>query len=133
MGKFVVVSIRGVFIINNQKYPEELLQHNQEEADTLILLQAKNVTDLDPFTDLYVVSPDTDVLLLLIYYFPQLCASAIFRTGSGNDQRDIETRKMYESIGPLHAKAILGFRVFTGCDQIGRFYGKSNRILSYNH
>ena len=32
---------------------------------------------------------------------------------------------MYESIGPLHAKAILGLHVFTGCDQIGRFYGKS--------
>ena len=51
--------------------------------------------------------------------------SSTFRTGSGNDQRDIEIRKMYESIGPLHANAILGFHVFTGCDQIGRFYGKS--------
>ena len=86
---------------------------------------------MDPFTDLYVVSPllfhvvDTDVLLLLIYYYPQLCASTTFRTGSGNDQRDIEIRKMHESVGPLHAKAILGFHVFTGCDKIGRFYGKS--------
>ena len=59
---------------------------------------------MDPFTDLYVVSPDTDVLLLLIYYYPQLCANTTFRTGSGNDQRDIEIRKMYESIDPLHAK-----------------------------
>ena len=88
------------------------------------VLQTKNVTNLDPFTDLYVVLPDTDVLLLLIYYYPQLCASTTFRAGSGNDQRDIEIRKMYESIGPLHAKAILGFHVFTGCDQIGRFNGK---------
>ena len=32
---------------------------------------------------------------------------------------------MYESFGPLHAKAILGFHIFTGCDQISRFYGKS--------
>ena len=108
-------------ITNIPQYPEELLQHNQEEAGTLILLQAKNVTDLDPF----IVSPDADVLLLLIYYYPQLRTSTTFRTGSGNDQRDIEIRKMYESIGPLHAKAILGLHVFTGCDQIGRFYGKS--------
>ena len=42
------------------------------------VLQAKNVTDLDPFTDLYVVLPDTDVLLLLIYCYPQLCASTTF-------------------------------------------------------
>ena len=80
---------------------------------------------MDPFTDLYVVLPETGVLLLLIYYYPQLCASITFRRDRGNDQRDIEIRKMYESIGPLHAKAILGFHVFTGCDQICRFYGKS--------
>ena len=80
---------------------------------------------MDPFTDLYVVLPETSVLLLLIYYYPQLCASITFRRDRGNDQRDIEIRKMYESIGPLHAKAILGFHVFTGCDQICRFYGKS--------
>ena len=47
------------------QYPDELLQHNQEKADTLILPQAKNLTDLDPFTDFYVLSLDTDVLLLL--------------------------------------------------------------------
>ena len=80
---------------------------------------------MDPFTDLYVVLPETGVLLLLIYYYPQLCASITFRRDRGNDQRDIEIRKMYESIGPLHAKAILGFHVFTVCDQICRFYGKS--------
>ena len=32
---------------------------------------------------------------------------------------------MYASIGPLHAKAILGFHLFTRCNQIGHFYGKS--------
>ena len=53
-------------ITNIPQYPEEQLQYNQEETDISILLQAKNVTDLDPFTDLF-VSPDTDVLLLLIF------------------------------------------------------------------
>ena len=125
VGKQSVVVFDPKCITNIPQYPEKLLQHNQEEADTLILLQSKNVTDLDPFTDLYVVSPDTDILLLLIYYYPQLCASTTFRTGIGNDQSNIEIRKMYESIGPLYANAILGFLVFTGFDQIGRFYGKS--------
>ena len=66
VGKEFAVVFDTKCITNIPQYPEELLQHNQEEADTLILLQAKNVTDLDPFTDLYVVSPGTDVLLLLI-------------------------------------------------------------------
>ena len=70
VGKRFVVVYETKCITNIQQYPEELVQHNQEEADTLLLLQAKNVTDLDPFTDLYIASPDTDVLLLLIYYYP---------------------------------------------------------------
>ena len=116
VGKQFVVVFDTKCITNIPQYPEELLQHNQEEADTLILFQAKNVTDLDPFTDFYVISSDTDVLLILIYYYHQLYASSTFQTGSGNNERDIEIRKMHESIGPLHAKAILGFHVFTGCE-----------------
>ena len=124
VGKQFVVVFYMKCITNIPQYPEELLQHNQEEAHTLILLQAKMSLIWIPLL-IYVVSPDTDVLLLLIYYYLQPCASTIYRTGSGNDQHDIKIRKMYESIGPLHAKVILGLHVFTGCDQIGRFYGKS--------
>ena len=105
--QFVVV-FNAKCITNIPQYPEELLQYNQEEADTLILLQAKNVTGFDPFTELYVASIDMEVRLLLIYYYPQLCASPI-----------------YESIGPWHANAIFGFHVFTECNQIGHFYGTS--------
>ena len=126
VGKRFVAVFDTKGITNISQYPEELLQHNHEEADTLILLQARNVIDLDPFTDFNVVSPDTDVLLLLIYYYTELCASTISRTGSGNDQRDIKIREMNESIGPLFAKATLGFHVFTGWDQTGGIYGNQN-------
>ena len=66
MGNSLLLFFDTKCITNIPQYPEEQLQYNQEETDISILLQAKNVTDLDPFTDLF-VSPDTDVLLLLIF------------------------------------------------------------------
>ena len=66
MGNSLLLFFDTKSITNIPQYPEEQLQYNQEETDISILLQAKNVTDLDPFTDLF-VSPDTDVLLLLIF------------------------------------------------------------------
>jgi len=136
-GKAFVVVYDTTCLTNIAEYPDELKQHDQEEADTLIILQAKHVADTNPFSELFIVSPDTDVFLLLIHYYPQLCVSTTFRTGTGNNLRDINIRDMYEAVGPHHADAILGFHVFSGCDQTGRFYGKSKSecfriFLKYN-
>ena len=37
-------------------------------------------------------------------------------------------RECYESIGSNHADALVGFHVFTGCDIIGHFLGKSKAL-----
>ena len=37
-------------------------------------------------------------------------------------------RECCESIGSNHADALVGFHVFTGCDAIGRFLGKSKTL-----
>ena len=37
-------------------------------------------------------------------------------------------RECYESIGSNHADALVEFHVFTGCDIIGRFLGKSKAL-----
>ena len=42
--QFVVFNSK--YITNIPQYLEKLLKHNQEEIDTLILVQAKNVTNL---------------------------------------------------------------------------------------
>ena len=40
-------------------------------------------------------------------------------------QRDISISQCYEAVGPRRAKALLGFHAITGCDQTGRFNGKT--------
>ena len=99
--------------------------HDHEEADTLLILHCCDVAQRDPFTECIVFSPDTDVFLLLIHHFPELSQSTIFRTGRGDQLRDISISQCYEKIGPERAKALLGFHAMTGCDQTGRFNGKT--------
>ena len=70
-------------------------------------------------------SPDTDVFLLLIHFYQSLPQSLLFHTGRGKDARKINIASCYEGIGPRYAKALLGFHVFTGCDQTGRFSRKT--------
>ena len=53
---------------NFETFPEALKTHTHEEADTLIVLHALDVSNSDRKMDrLYVFSPDTDVFLLLVY------------------------------------------------------------------
>ena len=91
-------------------------------------------------SEVCILSPDTDVFLLLIQFYPQLCASTIFRTGKTTNIRDIDIDIgiMYETLGPSHAEALLGFHAFTGCDQTGRFFGKLKKecfkiFIAYSH
>ena len=52
---------------NIDNYSPELLEH--DHADTLLVVQAIDVARNDPFTEYYIYSPDTDVLVLLIHHY----------------------------------------------------------------
>ena len=114
-----------VTVTNIQDFHIGLKNHDHEEADTLLVLHAIDVAKQDLFTECYVFSPDTDVFLLLIYYCESLPLVTYFRTGRGSDERDINIKQCFEALGARRSTAILGFHVLTGCDQIGRFSGKS--------
>ena len=57
---------------NTDNYSPELLEHDHEEADTLLIVQAIDVARNDSFTECYIYSPDTDVLVLLIHHYQML-------------------------------------------------------------
>ena len=64
--KFVVYQTSCVTNIDN--YPTDLEYHNHEEADTLIMLQAKNVTDMYPDCEIYIYYQQTVFLLAIHFY-----------------------------------------------------------------
>ena len=58
--------------------PDELKFHSHVEADTLIALHSIDVAKRNPFCQIYVACSDTDALLLLLYFYPQICNNTVF-------------------------------------------------------
>ena len=79
-------------ISNLEDFAQEMMTHDYEEADTLRLLHVTDVSARNPFTELHICSPDTDVFLLTIPKYPILCANTAFMTGSGKQARTIPIR-----------------------------------------
>jgi len=121
----IAVTFSKQTITNIDELSTDLQNHDHEEADTLLVLHAIGVTKMNPFSECVVVSPDTDVFLLLLYYYELIPHATLFRTGRGDAERDISLQQCFENLGLKKSKAVLGFHVLTGCDQIGRFSGKA--------
>ena len=98
-----------------------LSNHKQEEADTSIVLHANDVTRRNPFSDLTISCSDTDVLLILLHYFEDLCSTTVFST----HEHDMPLQPLAEKLGSNVCKGLLGFHTLTGSDQTGKFFGFS--------
>ena len=125
--RFVVVH-DTVAESNYEEFSEDLKIHSHEEADTLLVLHALDVSNCGRKVDsLHIFSPDTDVFLLLVNRYSQLCPNTVFVTGRGLLRREIQLKNIYDSIGKDKADALLGFHAFTGADTSGRFAGKTKK------
>ena len=103
--KLMVTS--GTQTKGNVDIPCSLLTQSQEEADTLLLLHALNVSS---HADLVVSSPDTDVLVLLVYMYPSLPICTTFLTGKGRLKRNISVQSIYNNLGPKRSLCSDRFR-----------------------
>ena len=110
---------------NTDEINEDIRSHTHEEADTLIALHSLDASKDRKDLILDVFSPDTDVLLLLLYWYQSLCKETYFLTGRGNTKRSISVKEIHTALGTEKADAILGFHSLTGADTTGRFAGKS--------
>ena len=66
------VSYATKCISNLEDFAQEMMTHDHEEAHTLLLLHAADVSTRNPFTELRIYSPDNDVFLLTIHKCPIL-------------------------------------------------------------
>ena len=99
----------------------DLKIYTHEEADTGIVLHAIDVCSRDPLVKLIISCSDTDVLLILLYYYEKLNSSTEFKTL----KHVMNLKRIHDSIGPKVAKALIGFHAMSGCDQTGKFHGFS--------
>ena len=109
INKPYVVTYDTISKTNIDDLPVDIMRHDHEEADTLLILHCWDIATSDPFTECVVHSPDTDVFLLLVHHFQSLPQCLIFRTGKGGTMRDLSIRNCYEALGSNQANALLGF------------------------
>ncbi len=92
----------------------EQLKSTQEEADTRIILHVNHIRQPNVIT----WSPDTDVLVLLIYYFKQLssCRKLFMKTGVKDKTRFIPIHDICNSMDDQVCRLLLPIHSLTGCD-----------------
>ena len=86
-----------------------------------IILHAKDDTQWNPFSDLIRRCSDTDVWLILLYYFDELCSTTIFST----NEHDMPLQLLAEKLNFDLRKGLLGFHAPTESDQTEKFFGYS--------
>ena len=75
---------------------------------------------------IHVVSPDTDVFVLLVAFDSTIPAN-VFMFGANGKIYYIS--KLSKAIGERKCQALVGFRAFTACDTTGKFKGKGKPTL----
>jgi len=99
------------------------LGSSHKEADTKLVLHAL-AASCSGATTVHVYSPDTDVLVLLLRRYPELCQDTSFVTGVGQNNRIIKLGAIYSAIGDKKAAALPSFHALSGADVTGSFSGK---------
>ena len=77
-GKRYVLANNSTAESNIVDFPDELKFHSHEEADTLIVLHSIAFAKRNPSCQICVLCSDTDILLLLLYFYPQICNNTVF-------------------------------------------------------
>ena len=97
----------------------EALTLRIEESDMRIIPHIKWAL-INGAENIMVLSNDTDVLALLLYYLSTYKEYGLkqvwIRVGSGNNQRFISVHVLEEKLGPELCKVILKLHIGTGCD-----------------
>ncbi|KAF3837908.1 hypothetical protein F7725_009676 [Dissostichus mawsoni] len=103
------------------------LRSNQEETDSRIVLYLHQAFKWG-YKSSVVRTPDTDILMILLYHASRINLSIYLDHGSGKHRTLINVTELSESLGPDYCSTLLGFYVFTGEDCTSAFKGKGKVI-----
>lgn len=125
----VVYNIAKVNI--SHTIPDEVQEHNHEEAETIIPLHVIHAVENCTWCKVCVWPPDTDVFVLLIDVAANghlgVGAQLKFITGKGANYRTIHIMERVCLLGIQKSQGLLGLHNFSGADWGGKFVGISKR------
>ena len=110
---------------------QQILDTNQEEADTVMILHAKYEADRGS-TCLAIHSPDTDVLVLLLHHYRYIGAAHLYMstgrvTVHTDGRRFIPIHQLIDKLTEEQINILLPVYCITGCDTTSGFFGKGKR------
>ncbi|WAQ94372.1 hypothetical protein MAR_006843, partial [Mya arenaria] len=120
-----------VIVTTNGCCNQPILDTNQEEADTVMILHAKYEADRGS-TCIAIHSPDTDVLVLLLHHYQyigaaHLCMSTGRVTLHTDGRRFIPVHQLINKLTKDQLNILLSVYCITGCDTTSGFFGKGKR------
>ena len=95
----------------------------QEEADTKMILHAMDAT-MHGTTEINIFSPDTDVFILLLRRYPELCQNVNFIIGIGQRHRVIKLQPIVQALGETKIAALPALHAMSDADITGSFANK---------
>ena len=96
------------------------LDSDQEEADTKILLHAVDAT-ASGAKSIKIFLPDTNMFVLALRRYPELCADSSFVTRRGQRHRNIPLFPIVRTLRAARTAALPGFHAWSGVDVTGNF------------
>ncbi|WAR05623.1 hypothetical protein MAR_020992 [Mya arenaria] len=120
-----------VIVTTNGSCNQPILDTNQEEADTVMILHAKYEADRGS-TCIAIHSPDTDVLVLLLHHYRYIGAAHLYMstgrvTLHTDGRRFIPVHQLIDKLTKYQLNILLSVYCITGCDTTSGFFGKGKR------
>ena len=98
------------------------LRCNHEEADTRIVLHAKDASQSKDAA--VIICEDTDVFSIAISKAEIISVPIYMKRGTQNRTRFVDITHIFTNLGSDLAQSIPGIHAFTGCDSVSAFAGK---------
>ena len=99
------------------------LRSSQKEADTKMMLHAVDAAS-NGATQIKIYSPDSDVFILSLRRYAQLCDDVQFVTGTCQRHRVITFKPIVQALSNTKVAALPGPHALSGADVTGSFVGK---------
>ena len=121
-GKLLFTTVNNQVLCNKNVCMNEC---DHEEADTRMLLHLKDCLS-SGLKDICIISPDTDVLVILLGIFPKLkaqydFANIVLQKVLRKNQLTVQIGPLVERLGQQLCQAIPFLHAFSGCDTTSAF------------
>lgn len=125
-GKQIIVT-NGVEVITVPPMLHDLSPCSHEEADTRMILHAKNAVQ-NGFSRVVIKTVDTDVVVLAVSFVHRIAVDELWIAfGTGKHFRYIPAHKIAALLGKDKCTALPVFHAVTGCDTTSSFVGKGKK------